>query len=120
MVAYVNSYERRTMTEQEMVAVAVAWHDVLGDYAYQDVMTAVREFFAESSDGRYFKPGDIAYRARRLADRRSEREWDARTWEIHHAHELARREREAIEAGNTPRGKSAVDAVAKQMTKEMQ
>lgn len=123
VVMFVNSLERRAMTEDEVVATALAWHELIGDLPYEDVRVAIKEHFMETADGRYFRPGDVAYRARRIGDRRRARPWGDREREIAAAQERRRLEAESavahIEAGP---GESLADImrrVEKTTTKEI-
>ena len=118
VVMFVNSLERRVMAEDDVVATAVAWHELIGDLDYEDVRTAVREWFLEGGEARYFKPGDVAYRARRLASRRADRVWDDRTRQIQARYDRQAAERRAIEQSVEMKDGDPVQVVVEAMTKE--
>ena len=117
VVMFVNSLERRTMTEDEVVVTAIAWHELIGHLDYEDVRTAVKEWFMEATDGRYFRPGDVAYRAARLGERRvrSARPLDERARQIQARYDREAAERRAIEATVEVVPGDPVDAVARRL-----
>lgn len=120
VVMFVNSLERRAMSDDDIVSTAVAWHELLGDLDYEDVRTAVKEYFMEPSEGRFFRPGDVAYTARRLGERRRmrQRPLDQRSLEIQARHDRDAAERRAMEARIEVTAGDPVARMTKQMTKE--
>ena len=117
VVMFVNSLERRTMTEDEVVVTAIAWHELIGHLDYEDVREAVKEVFMNPDAPRFFRPSDVAYLARRKKTRRF-RAWDERTQQIHEAQERKAAERRAIEQPIEIKDGDPMQVVVEAMTKE--
>lgn len=76
ILVLVNSLERRVQSEVDFEATAQAWNVVIGDLDAQDAAVAVRDYFrtTDSSQRRWFVPGDIVAGARRVRAERRARE----------------------------------------------
>lgn len=117
VVMFVNSLERRTMTEDEVVVTAIAWHELIGHLDYEDVREAVKEVFMNPDAPRFFRPSDVAYLAKRRSTKRF-RPLDERAQQIQARYDRQAAERRAIEQSIEIKDSDPVGAVAEAMTKE--
>lgn len=110
MVMFVNSLERRVMSDDDIVATALAWHELIGHLDYEAVREAVKEVFMNPDAPRFFRPSDVAYLAKRRSTKRF-RPLDERAQQIQARYERQAAERRAVEAAVRV-GDGSVESVA--------